>query len=190
MDIRKAVQRLGWRFSEAVKKQDKSFKINQNDIRAIKEIDNYVSKSQAQQFVDQELFAKLYIYLYMKILENDKTTVLDTIPRKKIYNLLKKSIPDLIEEFKNSLNATEFYSLSEELKLSRIKKLSDAECESRNLKHGSYLVEDDSEDLDKLDGILEDENKRAQFLGEVWDYETVAECIEAEVNQAINYHTK
>jgi len=40
--------------------------------------------------------------------------------------------------------------------------------------------------LDKLQGAFDDSGNRKRLLGEVWDYETVKDCLEKEVNKVIN----
>ena len=55
METKKALQRLGWRFSEAIKKGDNSFRINANDLEALKTIDVVVKEHQKQQYEHNEL---------------------------------------------------------------------------------------------------------------------------------------
>jgi hypothetical protein len=170
--VKKAIQRLGWRFSEALKKPDHSFRINQNDIQALQEIDAYVTQTQEQQYKDHELFAKLFTYLYMKILENDKADIYNNHARRKIYNLLQKPMYQVVEEFRDSLNESELYEL-----------LNDAGID---LKHPASQSEQEREsNISKLANALETKENMQKLTKEVWDFDTVKECIEAEVNQAI-----
>lgn len=173
--VTKAIQRLGWRFSEALKKPDNSFKINANDITALQELDAYVVETQKQQFKDHELFAKLYIYLMMKVNEADKTSVYDTNARRKIGNLLKKPLENIIEDFRASMNDSELYELMEEIGI--------------EMKHPALKTEQQSTaEATKLNEALKAPENMDRLTGEVWDFKTVADCLEADVNQAINYY--
>lgn len=177
MEVKKAVQRLGWRFSESAKRNDLSFRLNEKDIQALEVIDQYVVKAQKQQFIDQELFGKLYIYIYMKVLEQDKSTVMDTNARRKIYNVLKKPISQLVDDFTESLNSSEAYSFLEEIGVDFDITASHSEVKDKAINANLHAASKNPENLDRL-------------TGNVWAKDFVAECLEAEVNQAINYHTK
>lgn len=170
--VRKAIQRLGWRFSEALKKPDNSFRINSQDIQALQDIDAYIEEKQKQQFKDQELFAKLYIYLMMKVNEADKTSVYDKNARRKIGNLLKKPMQQIIEDFRQSMNDSELYELMEEIGVKMKHPLSKSEEERAN-------------DINNISDAIKSPENMDRLTGEVWDYQTVADCLEADVNQAI-----
>lgn len=169
MDIYKALSRLQWRFS-----QGKEFKPNENDIESFNEILKYYSETQKQQFEANELFAKLYVYLFQKILENDKSTVFDNNARRKIGNLLERPLSQIIEGLKDSLNDSEQYCF-----------FSDVEIE---LKHPALLSrEEKQKSVDKaIERIKKEGSKR--ILGQVWDYETVKDAVMPEVNQMINLY--
>jgi len=177
MEIRKAVQRIGWRFAEAAKRQDRSFRLNDNDIQALEVIDSYVVKAQKQQFINQELFAKMYIFLFMKIMEADNSTVLETFARRKIYDVLDKSISQLVDDFTESLNSSEAYVFLEEIGA------------ASNL-NGNYNSVKENEIKNKLSESCKDPDNLNRLIGKVWDREFVAEMLEVEVNQAINYKSK
>ena len=173
METRKAMQRLGWRFSEAIKSSDNSFKVNSNDIEALKAIDLAIQEHQRQQYEHNELFAKLYIYLFQKIIENDNTTVMDKIPRRKIYNLLKKPLENIVLDFTQSLNDSE---RNEVINSAGVSMKHPALCKEEELQENAVRVKE----------ALNDPENMQKFLGDAWDYETVSEIIEIEVNQAIN----
>ena len=174
MYINKAVRRMGWRFQQAAKTRDKSFKINQNDIDALQSIADYVERTQKEQFQNNELFAKMYILCYMRILEKDNTTVFETFARRKLYGLLKLPISSMIEKFTEFLNEQEVLNLFEELKIKPL--------------HPSILTEKEkANDLERLLKALETPENLQRFNRENWDYETVKNCLEIEVNQAINF---
>lgn len=172
MAIINAVNRLYWRFGGNGNKYP--FPVNNKDIEAYNIIKDHILQSQKKQFEKEELFAKLYIYLYMKILQNDQTTVMDNRARKKIFNLLKKPLYQIVEEFQKSLNDSEQYGILETIQEGKIK-------------HPATQTETEKEaSQERLKIILEDPKNKDKFMGEVWDYETVLNLVEAEVNQAIN----
>lgn len=173
METKKALQRLGWRFSEAINKGDNIFRINANDLEALKSIDSAIKEHQKQQYEHNELFAKLYIYLFQKILENDNATVMDKEPRRKIYNLLKKPLESIISDFTQSLNDSERYEVLESAGVS--------------MEHPALETEENKQnDTAAIQEALKEPENMQKFLGEVWDNKTVAEIMQTEVNQAIN----
>lgn len=173
MDINKAVQRLGWRFEQASKRPNHSFTINQNDLDALKKIDEFVVKNQKEQLQNQELFAKLYINNLTELIEHYNTTIFDPIPRRRIHGILRQSLQDLTEKLKDTLNDSEKYELMGELGV--------------ELKHPLLRSEEETgNDLEKLQGVLVDSENKKRLLGEVWNYETVKDCVENEVNKVIN----
>ena len=172
MKIKQAVNRLFWRYGGNDNKNP--FEVNQQDVDSYNAIEQYIAKKEKEQFINQELFAKLYIYLYMKILENDKTTIMDVNARKKIYSVLKMPMAQVIEMFTQSLNDSEAYSLLDSLGV-------DSSDSRKETKQSNELIKD------KLKEAVKTPENVSKLLGDVWDYKFVAECLEAEVNQAINF---
>ncbi len=173
MDINKAVQRLGWRFDQASKRPDHNFHINENDLEALKTIDAFVVKDQKKQYNNQKLFAKLYIYNLTELIEYYNTTIFDPLPRRRIQEILRQSLPELTEKLKETLNDSEKYELMQEIGI--------------DLKHPLIRSnEETGNDLDKLQEVLVNPENKKRLLGEVWDSETVNDCIETEVNKIIN----
>ena len=158
MDAIKGMQRIGWRFS-----QGKPFKPNDTDKEAYNAIVDFIDIQHKKQFKNNELFAKLYIYIYGKFLSHYQATVLDKIPRGEVYKILNRSIEDLIDEFTNELNDSEFYTLMENSGVV--------------LKHPAFKdLAQPKEDAEKVD---------ISKLN-VWDKEEVTKLIEREINQAID----
>ncbi len=172
MTTKQALNRIYWRFGG--NDNSNAFPVNEKDIEAFNALhDDYIER-QKKQFHSYTLFAKLYIYLYMKILENDQTTVLESFARTKIYNLLKKPLTQIIEDFQKSLNDSERYSLLENINKGEIK-------------HPATLTEAEKVvNLQKMEELFKNPENRCKLLGEVWDDEKVENLVEAEVNQAIN----
>ena len=72
--VKEAINRIAWRFKRG------NFTPNDKDINAINQIIDWYNDSQKTQFNANPLFAKLYIYVWMKIMDYDKTNVLDKQP--------------------------------------------------------------------------------------------------------------
>ena len=174
MVITKAVQRLGWRFSEAVKKNN-TFTINQNDIDAIKSIANYVEQTQAQQFQDNELFAKMYILAYAKMIEHFKADILDNEPRKQMGRLLNRPLNEVIEDFRQRLNDSDKYNLIEAIQ--------------SEIKHPATVNDlERIENTKKIKEALKTPENESRLIKDAWDFETVQENLISEVNNILNIH--
>ena len=172
MTITKAIQRLGWWFSEATKK-DNTFTVNQNDIDALKAIDEFVEFGQKEQYNANHLFAKLYIYMAMKIMENDSSTVFENNHRRKIGNLLKKPLSQIIDDLTESLNDSERYSLLESIGV--------------DLKHPALRKEAEAtKTMKELNKALKTPENDTRLLGNVFSKEHVQEAMIAEINLLIN----
>lgn len=168
--IRKAVNRIFWRYGGNGNK--KPFPVNQEDVDSYSKVKDYVKQTENQVFQNNEAFAKLYIYLTMKINEADKTSVYDPNARRKIGNLLKRPMNLIIEDFKNSMNDSEMYEL-----------LDSAGIE---IKHPALKNDKETaSDTEKLKEALREPENIAKIKSEVWDFETVADCLEADVNRAL-----
>lgn len=172
--VTKAIQRIGWRFSKATEK-DNTFTVNQNDIDALNSIAEYIEQTQKQQFEANELFAKMYVYTAMRIMENDKSTVYDNNHQKKIGNLLKYPLSQLIDNLAQSLNDSEMYSLLEDV--------------GHDFKHPALRTTDEPPKcMEKLKELLTEPKNANRLNGNVWTYEKVKEPIMAEVNNLINLY--
>lgn len=170
MNTYNALSRLKWRFE-----QGKEFKPNETDIEAFNEILKYYSDTQEKQFEANELFAKLYLYIFMRILENDKSTVFDNNARKKIGNILVRPLPQIIDELKDSLNRSEQYCFLNDLGI-------DLE------KHPALSSREETQkEVDKIISQMKKEGP-SRIRGDVWDYETVKNAVIPEVNQMINLY--
>ena len=169
MEVKKAIEKIAWRFLKG------NFTPNKNDQDAINDIIDYFNQTQNKQFEANELFAKMYIHTAMKIMESDGTTVFENSHRKKIGNLLSKPIDQIIENLQKSLNDSEQYGL-----------LKDA---GHDFRHPALRIEGETrETIKKLNELLKTHENIERLTGEVWDFDTVKTAIEVEVNQMINLH--
>ena len=172
MEIDKAVQRLGWRFQQASKRTDLKITLNQNDVDALKTIDQYVVKKQKEQYRDHQLFAKLYINYLTELTEHYGTTLTDPVLRRRIHEILRQPIQQLVRKLVDSLNDNEKYNLLEELEV--------------DLKHPLLRSKQEAvSNVNKLKEAILDPEKRNRLLGEEWVFPTVADCLEKEINRAI-----
>ena len=109
------------------------FAPNQEDIDAMNEIIEYVDRKEKQQLVDNQLFGKLYIYLYMEFIKYYKTTVFDPIPQVELNEILDKPIKAIVSDFKDALNESELY-ISMDVKKDATSKIWDYEEVAENLR--------------------------------------------------------
>lgn len=102
MNIEKQLQRIAWRFGEG-----KKFQPNQNDIEAYNDIAEYIDQKQRQQIIDNQLFGKLYIFIYREFVRHYQATVMDEIPQKELHKILARDLRLLVNEVKDDLNMFE-----------------------------------------------------------------------------------
>ncbi len=89
--------------------------------------------------------------------------------------ILKQPMQQLIEKSLISLNDNEKYLLFEDCGI--------------ELKHPAVRSEEETaSNLEKLKDALTDPEKMQKFMGEEWDYVTIANLFEKEINRAINQH--
>jgi hypothetical protein len=92
---------------------------------------------------------------------------MDTLPRKQLHSILEKPIEQWIEDFKEQLNDNERYTALESVGI--------------DLKHPVLVSNDErAQNTIKAKKVVE------TLLNDVWDTETVTECITVEINNALN----
>ena len=170
MTIIKAIDRIGWRFGLNNKRP---FPVNQLDVDAFNEVAEYVERTNKEQFSNNELFAKLYILAYAKMIEHFKASIFDDEPRKQMMRLLDKPIEFIIQDFTDRLNDSEQYYMLEAV--------------TGDLKHPLTLSEQELVDNTKKlkEAFRSDENIKV-VIGDVWKYKDVKECLIAEINHILN----
>lgn len=198
MEIKKALNRIYWRFGG--NKNTKPFPVNEMDLDAYNEINDYIDRMEQRQFDANHLFAKMYIFTSMKIMEQDKTTVFDNNHSKKIANLLKMPIEQIIENLVKSMNDSEVYYVIDK-----------AEIKDGVIPEGMHHVnfEAIAQTMEQNGASLKDiavkraqwTNQRAKeysemnrlfkenpdaFNRKVWYYDSVHPSIIGEVNSIIN----
>ena len=126
---------------------------------------------QEQQFQQNQLFAKLYIFVYMRFISKMGATVMNNEPRKAIHKILEKPIEQWIEEFKDEMNDSDMYTSLKELGI--------------DTKH-PLMMSDEELTLKRNTNISKEKDNVLKAIKNVWDYETVKECLEIEINNALN----
>lgn len=102
MDISKAVQHL--RRKVGLNKYSSDY-----DKECMQAVIDYVNKKQIENIVDNQLFGKLYIYLYGQFIKHYQTTVFDPIPQKELHKILDKPVRVIVQEFVDAANESELY---------------------------------------------------------------------------------
>lgn len=117
MTIEKAMQRIGWRLGTG-----KPFQPNQGDIDAYNFIVEFVDKKQKQQLIDNQLFGKLYIYVFGQFMTYYKCSFDSVIPQKELHKLLDKDLRLILSDVIDKINISDMeYHLEKEKTLEGFK---------------------------------------------------------------------
>ncbi len=143
------------------------------DKTAINSIMDFVEAKHKKQYQDHHLFAKLYIMVYAQFLERYKATVFEDIPKKELSKFLDQPLTHIIQRFTDRLNESELYSLFDELNVNR---------EHPILQTPETKVKE----LNTLKTALNDSDNKDRFEGNVWDYETVKDHLELQINEVVD----
>ena len=174
MNIIKALDRIGWRFGRDNENKKTIFPVNQLDLDAFNAIEPYIYKAREQQWQDNELFAKLYIMAYAKMVEHFKTDIFDKEPRKQMMKLLDRPMEMIIQDFTDRLNDSEMYFMVEKV-IGGV------------LKHPITLSEEQiGTNIEKIKEAFRNDDNVKVIVDDVWKYEDVKECLVAEVNHVLN----
>ena len=98
MILEKGVNRLRWRFSS-----NTSFKPNQNDIEALNSVLEWIGSQKKINVLNQDLFAKLYIYELIRFLRQYDTTIFNDIVQKELSQVLDKPLSHFYDTFYEDL---------------------------------------------------------------------------------------
>jgi len=100
MTPEKAVQHFHFKLSNV-------WEASESDIKAFETIKNYVVANQKKTINENQLFAKLYVYLYGQFLNYYKASVFDNIPQKELNQVLETPLEQIMENFRKQLNESE-----------------------------------------------------------------------------------
>lgn len=169
MNFDKAFNRILWRFQEC-----KTIRVNDEDIKAINKIVDYVNKSNTQNFNNNIYFAKLYAFSLGSFLERYNTTLDNPIPHKQLHELLNRPFGNIVSDIASKQNVYYQYKILEE-----------AGCSLE--KHPSMIPEKEKKNtiynLEKL--IYLGDNKNL-FLNGAWSVEEVERGIKEQISNFIN----
>ena len=98
MILEKGVNRLRWRFSS-----NTSFKPNQNDIEALNSVLGWIGSQKKINVLNQDLFAKLYIYKLIEFLKMYDTSIFNEIAQKELSQVLDMPLEAFYDRFYNDL---------------------------------------------------------------------------------------
>jgi hypothetical protein len=69
----------------------------------------YVASKHKDVIIGNQLFGKLYIYLYGQFIKHYETTLFDPIPKKELHRILDRPLKTIVEEFVDIVNMGELY---------------------------------------------------------------------------------
>ena len=139
MTPHKAIEHFKWKLQN-------KWKPTKVDIEAFNAVKNYVVEKEKQQLIDNQLFGKLYIYLYGEFVTYYKASVMDDIPQKELHKLLDKPLKMVVESVRDRIN---LYEMDYHMK------------KNKNLKEYSELDYDELADNLRImvNGALNEYNK-------------------------------
>ena len=112
MTFDKAINRLHWRYTQGMQ-----FKPNNNDAEALNIVFDWITRQKEINVLNNDLFAKLYIYHLNQNIRHFKTTVFNNTPQKDLSRILSYPIEYFYQSFYNSLHHNQLGKLSLEGKL-------------------------------------------------------------------------
>lgn len=173
MDVKKAIQRLEWRFEQTAKRIDLKMVLKQGDIDALVCVSKYIKIAQNESYIQNEHFAKLYIMVYAKMIEHYKVDMYSNIPRKSLIKMLEKPIDEVIKDFTTRVNELARWRLLENIT-------------QKPLKHPALMSELEKKERDeKILKHLQKEENLKEYLNPDFDIKTVKEILKNEFNLAL-----
>ena len=167
MSIEKSIQHFHFKLTNV-------WSASEKDIQAFKTIRDFVIDKNKKQIADNQLFAKLYVYVYAQYLKEWKATVFDSIPQKEFHKMLDRPFQAFVEAFRKQLNESELYELLETKGIEL-----DHEV-MMNLPQDKYNEQRQKESL-----ILEDIKQEVKE-SDIWKYEDVESNLVAQINAVLN----
>lgn len=101
--IQQHLKRLHWRIS------GNGWKANEKDLEAFNGIVEHLKRQEEENIIENEQFAKLYIYLYLEFLRYFNCTVYEKQPEKTIQSILKRDLSTLLEDLTYTINQQNLY---------------------------------------------------------------------------------
>jgi hypothetical protein len=161
MTIEKNVERMFWRLSNG------NFTPNQNDLKAMTEIVEWINREKEKTVKDNYMFAKLYCNQFIQEIEFYKDI---DFAQRSLHELLQKPIIEHYDKFHERLNFVELMKYSKSIGLSD--------------KHPAFLTEDERENDKRI--LKEHEAKYIQYSKGIWEYDKVQKSLNNQLTEAIN----
>lgn len=162
MTIKKAIEHFQFKFKN-------HWKATKTDSEALTKIIDFVNDKHDKQLKQNEMFAKVYIFMYAYFLKHYKTDVFDPVPQKELHKYLDKPLKMIIKRFVETLNESELYTKFNDMGI--------------DLTHPATKVREIKEkELNAL-------KSHPTTFNNVWDYMTVKEQLEIMVNLALNEYS-
>lgn len=172
MTIKDSLQRLGWRFSEAQKKQ-KGFIPNKNDVDAINALIDFYEKTSKDNYNNNELMFKMYIWHRVELMKHYNSDILDMMPQRKLAETLCKPVDVFINRLTSYLNDQEYKVMTSDVPHSQT--------------HPYLLNEfqriESGKELERL--LKEKPDLLKTITGEFWSKEDILDNIVSEFNQLL-----
>lgn len=99
MRIDKSLKRIIWRFQSG-----RPISPDQQDIDSLNEIIEYIATKEKQQLIDNQLFGKLYIFVFGEFIRHYEATPESEIPQKELHKLLDKDLKLIVTEYVDKVN--------------------------------------------------------------------------------------
>ncbi len=126
MTPKRALDHFKWKFQN-------KWKPTEQDIEAYNTLAEYVVENSKQQIIDNELFAKMYIYMMGFMLVRYDATFFDEIPQKELHKLLNKSTKQILSDVLDIHNINDFEQVVKKNKIKNHEPMTYKEA-SENLK--------------------------------------------------------
>ena len=170
--ITQSIQRISWRFNDALKKQ-KGFIPNQADADALNELIDFYDNTKQQNATNNELAFKMYIWLRVEVMKKYETDIFDMIPQRVVAEALCKDRNSFLLRLTDYLNAQEVKAFTSKDPLFQ--------------KHPILMTElERNEATKKLKKMLEENPDLFDAVTDKnWSVEDVHDNILAEFNQLI-----
>lgn len=169
MTIKKAVERLMWRFSEG-----KPFKPNEADIDSFNEIVMWINDAKKSSIESNQGFAKLFTAVYLWQLEKYQASPLDDFVQVQLNKMLEKPLSYYFDRATEKLN-----DIEQNIFLQEIAAPFD--------KHPALVTDEEKEKVVKraIEKLANDSEEMKRLTGQVWEREDVESNLKGMISEAL-----
>lgn len=129
-DIKKAAERLAFRFKQDEIGNSTSFRPNRDDVAALETIFGWIDRQKKETISNNTLFAKLYIYFFNQQIRYFETDSLDMICQKELSKLLDTPLDVYYKAFHKELHSSQISKICERAKKENNSKVDVSELEN------------------------------------------------------------